>query len=174
MNDVTINSHVEVFVWTYVFIPGEFISKCGVINLLNLPFLSWAPDGESRFNNRLHRKLKEKFVTHSSWGSTLHTLRGHRVRSRQSAERKTERWDVGHMPLLESMDWVIWGPWVKARLVNSNQKIKFLLSSTKVFLKRAQGRHWLAWEIMLQSHTRNLTYFDSASCCPGLILAWEG
>lgn len=74
-------------------------------------------DGEQ--NRRPQQKLKERdLLLTGPGGSTPHTLRGYTRRSRWGAGTGPE-----HMPLLEAVGGMLWGSWVKARLVDSNQKV---------------------------------------------------
>lgn len=60
-----------------------------------------------------------------------------------------ERWDLGYKPVLASIGGVLWGSWAKARLVNSNQKSRGLVSPVGSYLskERIKGRQWKAEEI---------------------------
>lgn len=51
-----------------------------------------------------------------------------------------ERWDLGYKPVLASIGGVLWGSWAKARLVNSNQKNRGLVSPVGVLLIQGENK----------------------------------
>lgn len=117
------------------------------------------PDGESQFNDRPKEKLKQRFITHRSWGK-----RGMPQGATWGGQGRvqTEPQHLGYMPLLGSLDNVLWGSKAKARLVNSNQKSTALVSCMGV-LSKHKGKPLGGWVTVdhkgsWKSHIRNLTF----------------
>ena len=83
----------------------------------------------------------ENFICHKSWRkyTAMACLMpaGHTGSSKQSADREWQ--DLGHMPLLGFVGRVVQVSQAKARLVNSNQKSRVLVSSTGVHKEMALG-----------------------------------
>lgn len=57
-----------------------------------------------------------------------------------------QRKNLRHVPLLGSMSKVLWGSQARTGFVNSNQKIRGLVSSTGVY--KVYMQHWEAREIV--------------------------
>lgn len=103
------------------------------------------PDVKPWFKNITRGIETEKFIDHSSGGSTWHALRGHTgVSVRVQTERKIK--PGVPMPLLGSVGEVLWSFQSMARLVNSNPKSLILINHAGILSKgRIGGKCWKAW-----------------------------
>ena len=63
----------------------------------------------------------EKFISHRSWRKFTACLKGPHGDVKAGC-RQIMRQDLGHVPLVGSMDRVLWGSQTKAGLVNLNQQ----------------------------------------------------
>lgn len=86
-----------------------FLTSCQ--DLVKWTFVKWS-SGCCCGSTTDHKKKKKfeigKFITHRSW-RTQHASKGHNRRSRQSADRQTDRNWVGHMLLLGCVSRMLWG-----------------------------------------------------------------
>ena len=103
------------------------------------------------FNNRPHEKIEIESLLLTG-PEEVHGMpwEGHIGRSRQRADRETDRQNLGYMPLLGSMNEVLRGSQANDRLVNSNSKV--LVSP------------WQFYQNLNSHGQRSLVHYSSWSC----------